>query len=249
MDKKEMAHKNEEEDGGNKNGIEESAAKISDEVKEVEVAAVLDKEEEKKGEVVGAAEEEPESLNVRRWIAMNILIFRCKLKRSLNAEVYNHLIPGLESLSSKLEDSTGEERLYLIYFKAYCLKKMGFIYEAKNLLHSFADLPQSDTIRFKITVKLAKIYTDLWNHFEARCYLRNLKDMLTNNVELSSNLKMKAAYYQAKCKYYLKLGIPSKLSANVDKLIKCQEQLKIRLVHRISTLNYKIMSEMKSLKK
>lgn len=88
---------------------------------------------------------------------------------------------------------------------------MGFLFEARDLLHKLIDAPLTEQVRFKVLVKLAKIYTDLWNHFEANFYLRKLKSMLEGNIELSLNIKLKAAYYQAKCKYYLKLGIMKKL--------------------------------------
>ena len=81
-----------------------------------------------------------------------------------------------------------------------------------------------------MTVKLAKIYTDLCNHFEARVYLRKLKSMLEDNIVLTQNLKLKAAYYQAKCKYYLNMGILTKLKKNVKKLSKCQEDAQIKMV-------------------
>ena len=125
------------------------------------------------------------------------------------------------------------------YFKAYCLKKMGFLYEAKDILHSLLDLPQlSDHIRFKVIVKLSKIYTDFWNHFEARFHLRTLKTMFQTNIDLQSSLNLKAAYYQAKCKYYLKLGIPEKLKTNFDKLLKCHDELQTKAAHRISLYCY-----------
>jgi hypothetical protein len=102
---------------------------------------------------------------------------------------------------------TGDEKLYLLYFKAYSLKKMGFLFDAREMLLSLVDSPLTEQIRFKVLVKLAKIYTDLCNHFEARFYLRKLKSMLEEKIILTENIKLKAAYYQAKCKYYLKLGI------------------------------------------
>jgi hypothetical protein len=45
-------------------------------------------------------------------------------------------------LKSQLDDITEQERLYLEYFKAYCLKKMGFLFEAREMLHQLvADAP------------------------------------------------------------------------------------------------------------
>jgi hypothetical protein len=75
-----------------------------------------------------------------------------------------------------------------------------------------------------------------------------LKAIFVSNDDLRSNLKLKAAYYQAKCKYYMKLGIASKMQANVAKLLKCHDELKIMTSQKISAYNYKITSEMKSMR-
>ena len=176
---------------------------------------------------------------------MQIIRIRLQLKRTCYALVWNDSLAALNSLKSQLDDITEQERLYLEYFKAYCLKKMGFLFEAREMLHQLvADAPiLAEQIRFKVTIKLAKIYTELCNHFEARFYLRKLKSMLEDNIMLSQNLKLKAAYYQAKCKYYLNMGILTKLKKNVIKLNRCQEEGQIKMVQRISALNYQVMSD------
>ncbi len=46
----------------------------------------------------------------------------------------------------------------------------------------------------------------------------------------------------------MKLGIASKMQTNVAKLFKCHDELKIMTSQKISAYNYKITSEMKSMK-
>ena len=46
----------------------------------------------------------------------------------------------------------------------------------------------------------------------------------------------------------MKLGIASKMQANVAKLFKCHDELKIMTSQKISAYNYKITSEMKSMR-
>ena len=89
-------------------------------------------------------------MDIRMKIVMQIIKIRVYLKSTLYAEVFNDSLAGLDSLQKRLLDITEEECLYLKYFKAYCLKKMGFLFEAKDLLHSFSDAPYSEQLRFKI---------------------------------------------------------------------------------------------------
>jgi hypothetical protein len=73
----------------------------------------------------------------------------------------NESLVSLDKLQAKVEDMTEDEKLYLLYFKAYSLKKMGFLFDAREMLLSLVDSPLTEQIRFKVLVKLAKIYTDL----------------------------------------------------------------------------------------
>jgi hypothetical protein len=55
--------------------------------------------------------------------------------------VFDDSLVGLSALISRLDDITEEERLYLEYFKAYCHKKTGFLFEAREMLLKLADIP------------------------------------------------------------------------------------------------------------
>jgi hypothetical protein len=68
-------------------------------------------------------------------IAIAIVRVRVYLKRTWYSEVFNHELSGLESLKSRLDDIKEQERVYFQYFNAYCLKKMGFLFEAREMLH------------------------------------------------------------------------------------------------------------------
>ncbi len=69
--------------------------------------------------------------------------------------------------------------LFIDYFKASIYKKMGLLFDAMEMFEKFIvtdNIPKR--MLLKVHIKLAKIYTDLFNHFEARAILRKVKAML-----------------------------------------------------------------------
>jgi hypothetical protein len=75
------------------------------------------------------------------------------------------------------ETANKEDALYLKYFRVSALKKMGFYIEAREEFHQIlTQLEDTDTefeqkLKAKVTIKLAKIYIALCNHFEAKTLL------------------------------------------------------------------------------
>jgi hypothetical protein len=71
-------------------------------------------------------------------------------------------------------------------------------------------------ITLKILIKLAKIYIALMNHFKGKMYLDLVK---TYEIEkMTNNANILKRYREAKCEYYMRLGMIDKLSHHVKKL-------------------------------
>ena len=175
---------------------------------------------------------EPEKLDLRMMIAISIMKMRCNAKRSNYNVIYENNLDSLDEMTTaSFHFLSIEDLLYIDYLKASINKKMGLLFDAKEMFEKLIvgnAIPKR--MLFKVNIKLAKIYTDLFNHFEARAILRKVKAMLNaDEGELAHDLKLKAIYYQAKCKYFDKLGIIKKLSRNADKLAECQDKLNLHI--------------------
>ena len=72
-------------------------------------------------------------------------------------------------------------------------------------------------LKFKILIKLSKIYTELFNHFKARECLKEARAILKNQPDLVSD-KLLLRYRDAKCKYFMKLAIIPKFKKNIELL-------------------------------
>ncbi len=71
-----------------------------------------------------------------------------------------------------------DDQIYFQYFEASIIKRLGMFIEAREQFHKIIsehEINISLTINFKVFLKLSKIYTNLYNHFKARQYLKKAR--------------------------------------------------------------------------
>ena len=119
-------------------------------------------------------------------------------------------------------------------------KRTGFTIEAKDAYLKILKDIDSDTsstepylirLKSKILIKLARCYLKLLNPFESRRTLIQAKPLVDKN-----DTKIHIRYREAKCEYWISMGVLKKLAKNTEKLFLLVKDLKIN--HKMNYYYY-----------